>query len=263
MTLILSDKMSNEEYHADDAISSSDVKAVATSSLAHWKGKVRKESHAFDLGTAVHALLLEPEKNLVVKGPDTRRGKAWIDAKEDAEKQNKLLLTEVDYDLATDMAEACLRNPMARNLLTNEQLLAEGSFFVTCPQTGLKLKTRPDGFIASAGVVLDIKTCQDASPRGFERAVRNFRYCMQQAFYRYCLEIEGIPTSNFIFIAIEKEKPHVTACYELSEKYEKFSRQEMMQTLFKIKTANEKGEYTTGWPDLETINLPPWLNGDI
>jgi len=93
--------------------------------------------------------------------------------------------------------------------------------------------------------------------------LRNFNYSMQQSFYKYCLEIEGIKISNFIFIAIEKEKPHATACYELSDKYDRYARQGMMQTLHKIKRAKETGDFSTGWPDLDTISLPPWLDGEI
>jgi hypothetical protein len=55
-------EMTNEEYHAHHAISSSDVKMVHGKSLAHWQGAERKEKAAWDLGTAVHAMLLEPEK---------------------------------------------------------------------------------------------------------------------------------------------------------------------------------------------------------
>ena len=72
--------MTNEAYHAHPNISSSDVKAVATRSLAHWKYKTYKASPAFAMGSAVHALVLEPQKNLVVRGPEDRRGAKWKDA---------------------------------------------------------------------------------------------------------------------------------------------------------------------------------------
>ena len=73
--------MTNEAYHAHPAISSSDVKTVFNKSLAHWQLSQRRESAAFDLGSAVHALVLEPEKDLVRCGPADRRGTAWKDAK--------------------------------------------------------------------------------------------------------------------------------------------------------------------------------------
>ena len=69
--------LSNAEYHARPEISSSDVKLVAAKSVAHWKGKVWKDIVTFALGSAVHALVLEPNKNLVVRGPEDRRGNKW------------------------------------------------------------------------------------------------------------------------------------------------------------------------------------------
>ena len=68
--------MSNEEYHSIDGISSSAVKAVYKKSLAHWKGQKIFNSAAFAMGNAVHANLLEADKNLVIKGPKTKASKA-------------------------------------------------------------------------------------------------------------------------------------------------------------------------------------------
>ena len=66
--MIPADKLSNSQYHADDAISSSDVKMVHSKSLAHWKAKTYSSSPVFDMGTAVHAMVLEDGKG-VVRGP--------------------------------------------------------------------------------------------------------------------------------------------------------------------------------------------------
>jgi hypothetical protein len=252
-------EISNEEYHAHHALSSSDIKAVASKSLAHWKGAVRKESVAFDLGTAVHALLLEPEKDLVVRGPETRRGKAWSDLYAECNEQGKVLLTEADYDQAQEMADACLKNHAAHHFLTHSELIAEASFFAEDADTGLELKTRPDGLLLDHGIVIDIKTCQDASPRGFEKAVRQFGYDLQAAFYLHVLRQCKIPAKQMIFICIEKDKPHVTACHELSEMYVQHAHNRMMDTLFTIRDAKENDEYPTLWPDINTIHLPSWM----
>ena len=262
MTIIKSEDMSNEEYHARRAVGSSSVKTVASKSLAHWKGQVRKESHAFDLGSAVHAMLLEPEKQLVIRGPETRRGKAWTEPKDEADTLGKILLTEADYDLANNMADACMNNNMANHLLTNPDLLAEASFFATDPDIDIELKTRPDGLLREAGIVLDIKTCQDASPRGFDRAVRTFGYDIQAAFYMHVLRLNKVRVDNFIFICVEKDAPHVTACYELSEMYLRHAHNRMMATLVDIKQAQDNDEYGTNWPDLGTIHLPAWMDSE-
>jgi hypothetical protein len=262
MTIIKSEDMTNEEYHAHHAFGSTAVKTAANKSIAHLFGAERKESPAFALGSAVHAMLLEPEKDLIVRGPETRRGKAWSDLKDECDASGKILLTEADYTLANNMADACLQNRMANHLLTNPDMLAEASFFATDPDIDIDLKTRPDGLLRQAGIVLDIKTTQDASPRGFDRSVRQFGYDLQAAFYMHVLKLNGIRVENFIFICIEKDAPHVTACHELSEMYLRHAHNRMIAALHDIKHAIETEEYGTNWPDLNTIHLPAWLDSE-
>ena len=83
--------MSNEEYHSIDGISSSAVKAVYKKSLAHWKGQKIVQSAAFAMGNAVHANLLEADKNLVIKGPKTKTSAAFKSMKEDLNEDQVLL----------------------------------------------------------------------------------------------------------------------------------------------------------------------------
>jgi hypothetical protein len=261
MQIIPSEELSNKAYHELPAISSSAVKTVATSSLYHWKNSKFNSTPAMILGSAFHAMLLEPEKNLVLNSELSRRGsKAWKE-QEDFLDDDQILLPTGEYEQCQKMVDGCLQNKMARNLLTNEDLLAEYSFIATCPETGLELKCRPDGLLKEAGIVIDLKSCLDASYRGFDKAVRNFRYDLQSCVYRYILKLCKIETTNFIFIATEKGS-YATACYEMSDKYNKYAEAEMFKTLRKIKVAQDTNTFDTGWPDLDTINLPAYLDED-
>ena len=103
--------LSNAEYHSDPALGSSSLKVLATKTPAHLKGMMRKESAAFDIGTAFHTLVLEPSKeNTIICGPDDRRGKAWTSAKEAADFEGKLLLTSWDYAQVFRMRDALMTN---------------------------------------------------------------------------------------------------------------------------------------------------------
>jgi len=261
MQIIPSELLSNKAYHEMPAISSSAVKAVATSSLYHWKNAKFNSTPAMVLGSAFHAMLLEPEKKLVINSELSRRGsKAWKE-QEELLQDDQILLPEGEFNQCKSMAFGCLQNKMANNLLTNKDLLAEYSFMATCPKTGLELKCRPDGLLKEAGIVIDLKSCLDASYRGFDKAVRNYRYDLQASFYRYVLKLCGYETTNFIFIATEKSS-YATACYEMSDKYNKYAEEEMFKTLCKIKLAQDTNTFDTGWPDLDTINLPVYLDED-
>jgi exodeoxyribonuclease VIII len=250
--------MTNESYHAHPSISSSDVKAVATRSLAHWRHRKYKASPAFALGSAVHALVLEPHKNLVVRGPEDRRGAKWKDASLAADLDGKILLTEGDYDLAAEIANAVLAHPAVGSFLADSEFVAEASFFADDGETGANIKCRPDGYIPHAGVVFDIKTTRDASPDGFPKELRNYGYDLQAAFYLRTLREAGFLAKKFIFVAVEKEPPYAVGLHVMTDRYLEHANERVTRTLEKINAATIAGDYTTGWPMINDIDLPRW-----
>ncbi len=250
--------LTNKEYHAHPAISSSDVKAVHTKSLAHWKGKVRKETSAFALGSAVHALVLEPEKNLVVRGPEDRRGNKWKEASFAADIEGQILLPEGEFDLAARIADAAKAHPVVEQYLGDPTFVAEASFFGIDPETGVEIKCRPDGYLPDYGIVFDLKTTTDASPDGFPRELRKFAYDVQGAFYLRALRSAGFKADTFIFIAVEKEPPHAVCLHALTDDYMRHADQVVTHTLQKISNATAVSDFTTGWPLINTISLPRW-----
>ena len=143
-TICINDK----EIHPH--ISSSDVKTVLSKSLLHWVGQERKETIAFDIGKAVHALILEPEKDLVVRGPEDRRGSKWKDAKAKADKAGKVILTEKDYDMCMAMATNVHALRSAKGNRYSPSFVAEASIFTKRQETGVDIKIRPDGLIRTA-----------------------------------------------------------------------------------------------------------------
>ena len=250
--------MTNEAYHAHPSISSSDVKAVATRSLAHWKYKTYKASPAFALGSAVHALVLEPHKNLVVRGPADRRGAKWKGDSLAADLDGKILLTEGDYDLAAKIANAVRAHPAVGSFLADSEFVAEASFFAPDAETGAHIKCRPDGYIPHAGVVFDIKTTRDASPDGFPKELRNYGYDLQAAFYLRTLREAGFNAKKFIFVAVEKEPPYAVGLHVMTDRYLDHANERVTRTLEKINAAVTAGDYTTGWPMINDIDLPRW-----
>ena len=65
--------------------------------------------------------------------------------------------------------------------------------------------------------IWDLKTCRDASPRGFKSAINTFKYHQQAAFYLAGCRAVGLPTEKFYFLAQEKPHPHPYAVYTLSD----------------------------------------------
>ena len=260
---MIRDDLDNSAYHALDGISASDVKIVHAKSIAHWKNKTHKESPTLDIGTAIHAACLERDDlhKLVIRGPETRRGKAWTEAKEEADSMGATLLTESDYDLAMAVAESVMMTPRVERMLNDPACLKEKSIINTCPQTGLTLKCRPDALLPQRAV-LDIKTTIDASPRGFGKSVRGYGYDLQASFYLMACNLEGFDCQNFAFIAVEKEKPFCVAIHTLDRDYLQWADKQVQLVLGQIKKAQDKGDYSTGWPDIIMHSKPAWLQDD-
>jgi len=262
--MITADRMSNAEYHDTDAISSSDVKMVYGKSLAHWKAKVYKSSTVFDVGTAVHSMVLENEKNLVIRGPETRRGKAWTEAYEEAQANGQTLLTIADYDLARNIADSVLFHPAGQRM-AGPTTVNEASFFSTDPETGLKIKCRPDSYWDAKGVLYDIKTCQDASPRGVAKDVgpSGYNYAIQAAFYLHVMDCAGHKADQFVFVNVEKAAPYAVSTNILSPEYLAWGKQKMHETLHQIAEANQTQKWDTGWSaTTNVVVLPRWLQLD-
>ena len=260
MTMITADKLTNAQYHAKkDFISSSDVKAVHGSTLAHWKSKKYASTSAMAIGTAVHSFVLENGAD-IVKGPETRRGKAWTDLQEEADANDYTLLTTSDYDLARGVADSVLFHPAGQRIAyDNDSTINEASFFVTDPDSGLKLKCRPDSYWPDKGVLYDIKTCRDASERGVKADFHSFGYALQAVFYMHVLGLAGYSADQFVFINVEKTGSYEISTNILSNEYLAWAEAEMHSTLRKIADANEAQVWDTGWNETRVIDLPRWL----
>jgi len=252
--------MSNEVYHAQAGISSTAVKTVYKKSLAHWKGEKRTNSAAFAVGSAVHAHLLEVERDLVIKGPKTRRSKAFTEMEEGLQ-EDQILLTEVEYHVSNRIAKGALDNPTCRAVLQHPDRQNEVSIFTECERTGLKLKTRPDCMITSEKSVYDVKTTVDASPSpsGFSRECQKYGYDIQGAFYLYTCQMAKIDVNEFAFIACEKAAPYVSHMHVIGPELMASATERMHKTLAIIANANEQEDFGTSWGDYSILELPKWL----
>ena len=250
--------MSNEEYHLSDALSASGAKTIAMKSLAHYKYAERKESTAFDVGTATHTLVFEPQHaNTVWCGPETRRGKEWNERKAEADANGALLLTEGDYKIAVDAANAVRSNKEVAKLLTGD-LVCEASLFAKDDRTGVNMRVRPDGWRRDIGALIDLKTTIAPDPEGFAKQVANFGYHIQEAFYRRAMGLLGHEIDRFIFISVGKEAPYPVGVYELDWSTLNEGDAAVQSALEQFAIAQNTGVWGYGYGELPTLQIPRW-----
>lgn len=212
--------LSNADYHAHPAASKSHLDQVNRSPAHYWARYVDPNritpapTAAMVLGTALHTAVLEPhlwdEQFAVPPQAFDRRTKAGkeLAAAFEAEAKGKTVLTPDDADRIRRMADAVHRHP-ASSFLLDLPGVREGSYFWTDEATGLECKCRPDWHSQDQRLLVDVKTTEDASPRGFAKSCANYRYHVQAHWYQRPFTA----AEQFLFIAVEKQPPHLVAVY--------------------------------------------------
>lgn len=246
------------EYHAAPGVSKTGLDHFSRSP-AHFQAYLNEdhaETPALRFGRIFHRFILEPDdcKLAVWDGParNTKAGKeAW------AEFQDKHAGAEVvtaeERDALEGMRASVYAHPMAR-LYLEAPGRSELSRWSYDPESGELCKARPDKLL-DAGLVFDLKSAKDASPKGFARACAERRYHVQAAFYP---DVLGLDDKRMPFIAVEKELPYACAVYILDDAAVEFGRylyQRDLMLLAECKISKSWPAYSEG---IEEISLPAW-----
>lgn len=184
---------------------------------------------------------------------------------EDAE--GKTILTPAQWRDVRGMRDAAIEHPKLCKLLTDPRGKAELSAYWRDEETGLLCRCRPDLWVGD--VVLDIKTTDDAREHSFERSIEKFRYHVQAPFYldglRKAIEQSDEPLPeglevprHFVFGAIEKKAPYLTAVYVLDPVTMEIGRREYREDLDALAAAIRTDDWP-GYPrEIQSIGLPAW-----
>jgi len=254
--------MSNEEYHGKTKYeSSSTVRKALVSPKKYLYDKTAETvpTKAMEEGTAVHTYFLENNlfKNRYCFKPKafngrTKEGKQWMEE----HSHLNVLAAEWEENLI-HMNHSFLSSPA--KMIYDLDGLTELSYFSE-DLGGIRAKCRPDWISSDSGVVVDLKTTQDASPKGFQKSIANFGYHIQAAFYLRTLQSLGLDSYDFIFIAIEKTAPFCVGVYRASTEMLEEGNKKVDEAINKILWCKENDSYPDYTPnEIETISLPPWM----
>ena len=253
--------LSNEDYHKDEAIGSTTVKAISVSP-ANLYFNPFKGSKSAQIGSAIHAALLEPAvfaKDFVQLPDSDRRSAEYKQAAREFGADFVLVGSEVET--INRMFESSRMNEDFMDYL-NAKGRSEVSMFASCPITGLNLKCRFDRLSDSHPYPLDVKSCRDASQRGFSQAFGQYHYHVQAAFYLYVLKlVTGIELNQFAFFAIENNAPYKNCMYYIGKDSLELGRKTMFEAMQKLTECLEDESLRTEGVVLPSseINVPGYL----
>ncbi len=261
---------SNREYHASPALNKSRLHRFSVSpQWFKWcEDHPGEDTEALIVGGAFHKLVLEPDgfdSEYIVAQPIDRRttaGKAeWAELLE----SGKQILTAEQFALVSAMRDAVKANPHANFLSTGE---VEQSYYFTDELTGIECKVRPDCFkrVGDRGCIIDLKSVRSAATEDFIRDAIKYGYDLQAAMYKTGVEKEyGIPC-DFVFVAVEKEPPHMINILQADELFLRRGGDLFREYLGLYKHCTETGNwfgYTGEFGMINNLGLPAWLAKEV
>lgn len=211
-------------------------------------------------GSLAHCAILEPDEfdARYAVGPSVNRNtKVW---KEFVEGTDRIAIQADQYDTAMRQRDSVHALPEVRAALARG--VAEQSAYWTDATTGELCRCRPDWTCtASAGgvVLLDVKTCSDASPGDFSRQIARKRYHVQSSFYSdgYAAA-SGLDVLAFVFVAVENTWPYAACALMLDEPSREAGRAAYLRNLATYAECRRTGVWPGYSPAIELISLPAW-----
>lgn len=266
--------MSNTEYHALPSVSSSKLKTILRSPAhyhaAYLAGAPRKEPTAsMVLGSLTHTLFLEPEQygSEYIVAPEcdrrTKDGKAIYAAFQDAA-DGLTIITAEQLQTAQAMANA-LCGHIIHEAMTGGHAEASIFYSASVGGVGTACRIRPDYHIAPSdvwptGLIIDVKTTDDARPEAFARTCVNFGYDLSAAMY--CDGFQSHYGTDepplFLLLVVERDAPHAVACYECSPEMLDKGNEKYLRAMQLLADSTASGEWPAYDEGIQLLNLPKW-----
>lgn len=260
MGIYTRDQLSNEQYHASAGISKSGLDLIDRSP-SHFKAKSFESTRAMEIGSAIHCAILEPEifgQEYAVIDCEDRRSAIYKAACKERAGSN--VLTQAEGDRISGMHDAVYSCEPAR-IIMDLPGRNELSVYAKDPETGVLVKCRFDRLL-DCGIAADLKKTQDARPDAFTRAIDNYRYYVQAAFYMDVYQwATGEALQAFKFIAIEEAAPHGCRVYPIDGLSIEFGRIAYRSALNTYAACLDSGKWPGYTEDEQEIGISNWLVG--
>ncbi len=252
----------HEEYLASPGISKTGLSMFKTDPASlEWSRNFPEDDEvmASDIGDAIHAALLEPDRyaaEYVVAPKFDRRttvGKEGAAAFA-AASAGKIVLDAEDGKMVDLIRGSAMAHPTARFLLEAAGTV-EDSLYWHDPVTGELCKCRMDKRLHDHPIIVDVKSVADISQ--FQRQLEEFGYWLQDGMYSEGYERHFGEPPGFLFLVVQTSralKRYPVAVFELDAQSKSEGRAEFRRLLDAYHDASTRGEF----PGVQTISRPYW-----
>lgn len=265
--------MPEDVYHRDPvpggSLSSSGAKKLlppnCPARFAYDRAHPPQPTHAMEIGTAAHKLVLGIGAQLVIVDAKNYQTKAAQDTRDAARAAGKVPLLPQEYAQAQAMAAAVRAHPVAAALFDPDGGAPERSLFWQDELTGVWLRSRLDWLphqVRAWGrrmVITDLKSAAAADKASVTKAMHNYGYFQQAPFYSDGVRALGLDDDPaFVFVFVESAPPHLVSVAQLDNEAMEAGRALNRIAIERYRDCVEAGVWPGYSEEIELISLPPW-----
>ena len=266
--------MPADVYHADPvpgrSLSSSGVKMLLPPSCPalfkyHRDHPTDDAPAHFDFGHAAHRLVLGAGPKVTFLDFKDWRTNAAKEARDAAHAAGEVPLLEHDRQVIEDMAAALLSHPRAAELFRPGLGLVEQSLFWRDERTGVFCRARLDWLEVQGHIIADDKTTVSAAPERLQRAMYEYGYHTQSAWYlravkgvNYAGRYDSTGTA-YVLVAQEKTPPYLVTVAEPTTMALRIGEDNCRKALELYRRCAERNEWPGYSSDIEYLSLPAWV----
>lgn len=199
-------------YRADPGLNASIIKhgLGEGGSLAAMRWAMdnpKPATDAMDMGTLLHALVLEPDTFLdrVAIWDGDKRGKPFTEF--EAANAGRIIIKPAQHTALARMRDSIMDHPQARALVTGKGMREATAIFNA--RAGLRGKARIDFLNTEQDMLVDLKTARTCDPRAWTRtAAVPLKYDVQQAWYQAAFYAVLKRECRMAFVVVENCDRH-------------------------------------------------------
>ena len=263
------EKLSYAEYNARPGLRASYLATLdkTTPGSAEWERTHPADSASMRWGTALHCMILEPERfaaEYTIGGPINKKtgkpyGSDTVAFMDWALAQTKPILTREEHRLIVGMAESIAAHPIARTIRDGPRQTEVSIFWDIA---GMPCKARID--CVQPKQIWDIKTCRDASYRGFQRSIADYCYHLAAAWYLTgWAELDKGSAPKYLWLAVENSPPYALAVYHASADLLQVGRERCAAAVARYLECKDNKHFPVSYADEPVLMAAPkWMLPD-
>jgi hypothetical protein len=147
--------------------------------------------------------------------------------------------------------------PVGSSIRSRQRIITACDRTITVPTQCITVDSADSTYLCGEQMVPTHNTSTSANPAQFQRAVFDYGYHMQQAYYEDGLAELGLEDVGFLFVVQSKSAPYTVSVCQIEPEVVELGRRQNRRALELFASCTESGRWP-GYDGIQTVGMAGW-----